>query len=74
MPISLTNVMEWSGGGVAIIFAITSIIEVLVVGAHTTLFGVLMVAGFSTATVGWLLERRQRPVGSKGIDAWAAKL
>ncbi len=73
MPISLTNIMEWAGSGVAIIFAITSIIEVLVVGAHTTLFGVLMVAGLATALIGWQLERRQRSAGSTGIGAWAAK-
>ncbi len=74
MPISLTNVMEWAGSGVAIIFGITSIIEVLVVGAHTTLFGVLMVAGLAAAILGWQLERRKGSAGSKGIDAWAAKL
>ncbi len=71
MPISLTNIMEWAGSGVAIIFAITSIIEVLVVGAHTTLFGVLMVAGLATAIIGWHLERQQRSVGSTAITAEA---
>jgi hypothetical protein len=74
MPVSLTNVMEWSGSGIAIIFAITSIIEVLVVrppvsGAHTTLYGVLMVAGLATAIIGWQLERRQSSVGSVEIAA-----
>ncbi len=69
MPISLTNVMEWAGSGVAIIFAITSIIEVLVVGAHTTLFGALMVAGLAAAIVGWHLERQQRSAGSIATTA-----
>ncbi len=74
MPISLTNIMEWAGSGVAIIFAITSIIEVLVVGAHTTLFGVLMVAGLATAIIGWLLERQQSSAGSIAITAEADTL
>ena len=71
MSISLTNIMEWAGSGVAIIFAITLIIEVLVVGAHTTLFGVLMVAGLATAIIGWHLERQQRSAGSTAITAEA---
>ena len=75
MSISLTNVMEWAGSSVAIIFAITIIIEVLVVGAHTTtLFQVLMVAGLATAIIGWLLERRQRSVGSTAITTEAEAL
>ncbi len=75
MSISLTNIMEWAGSGVAIIFAITSIIEVLVVGAHTTtLFQVLMIAGLATAMIGWLLERRQRSVGSTAITTEAETL
>ncbi len=71
MPISLTNIMEWSGSGVAIIGAISSIIEVVVVGTHTTVFGVLMVAGLAVATVGWLLERGKGSVGSTAITAEA---
>ena len=71
MPISLTNIMEWAGSGVAIIFAITSIIEVLVVGAHTTLFGVLMVAGLATAIIGWKLEQQQSSARSTEITAQA---
>ncbi len=74
MPISWTNVLEWSGSGVALIFAITSIIEVLVVrppasGAHTTLYGVLMVAGLAAAIIGWLLERRKGSAGSESSDS-----
>jgi hypothetical protein len=76
MSLSWTNVMEWAGSGVAIIFAITSIIEVLAVrppasGANTTIYGVLMVAGLASAIIGWQLERRQSPAGSTGIDAAA---
>ncbi len=71
MPISLTNIMEWAGSGVAIVFAITSIIEVLVVGTHTTLFGVLMVAGLAAAIIGWHLERQQSSAGSTAITAEA---
>ncbi len=76
MSISLTNIMEWAGSGVAIIFAITSIIEVLAVrppvsGANTTLYGVLMVTGLAAAIIGWLLERGKRPVGSTAITAEA---
>ncbi len=75
MSISLTNVMQWNGSAVAIIFAIATIIEVLVVGAHTTtLFGVLMMAGLATAIIGWLLERRQRSVGSTAITTEAETL
>ncbi len=74
MPISLTNIMEWAGSGVAIIFAITSIIEVLVIGTHTTLFGVLMVAGLAAAIIGWHLERQQRSAGSTAITAEAETL
>ncbi len=69
MPISLTNVMEWAGSVVAIIFAIASIIEVLVIGAHTTLFGALMVAGLAAAIIGWLLERRKGSAGSESSDS-----
>ena len=76
MPISWTNVMEWAGSGVALIFAITSIIEVLVVrppasGANTTAYGVFMVAGMAAAIIGWQLERRQSLAGSTGVDAAA---
>ncbi len=76
MPISWTNVMEWAGSGVALVFAITSIIEVLAVrppasGANTTVYGVLMVAGIATAIIGWQMERRQSQAGSTGIDAAA---
>ena len=75
MPTSLTTVMEWAGSVVAIIFAITIITEVLVVGAHTTtLFQVLMIAGLATAMIGWLLERRQRSVGSTAITTEAEAL
>ncbi len=74
MPISQTNVAEWAGSGVAIIFAIASIIEVLVVGAHTTLFGVLMVAGLATAIIGWHLERQQKSARSTAITAEAETL
>ncbi len=74
MPISLTNIMEWAGSGVAIVFAITSIIEVLVVGTHTTLFGVLMVAGLAAAIIGWHLERQQSSAGSTAITAEAETL
>ncbi len=79
MPISWTNVMEWAGSVVALIFAITSIIEVLIVrppasGAHTTLYGVLMVAGLAAALIGWQLERRQSSAGSMGITAEAETL
>ncbi len=69
MPISLTNVMEWAGSVVAIIFAIASIIEVLVIGAHTTLFGALMVAGLAAAIIGWLLKRQQRSASSIATTA-----
>ena len=74
MSISLTNIMEWAGSGVAIIFAITSIIEVLAVrppvsGANTTLYGVLMVAGMAAAIIGWQLERQQRSADSLEITA-----
>ncbi len=69
MPISLTNIMEWAGSGVAIIFAITSIIEVVVVGTHTTVFGVLMVAGLAVAIIGWQLKRQQSSARSTAITA-----
>ncbi len=74
MPISLTNIMEWAGSGVAIIFAITSIIEVLAVrppvsGANTTLYGVLMVAGLAVAIIGWQLKRQQSSARSTAITA-----
>ncbi len=74
MSISLTNIMEWAGSGVAIIFAITSIIEVLAVrppvsGANTTLYGVLMVAGLAVAIIGWQLERQQSSARSTAITA-----
>ena len=71
MSISLTNIMEWAGSGVAIIFAITSIIEVVVVGTHTTVFGVLMVAGLAVAIIGWQLERQQSSARSTAITAEA---
>ncbi len=79
MSISLTNIMEWAGSGVALVFAITSIIEVLVVrppafGANTTLYGVLMVAGMAAAIIGWKLEQRQGSTGSLEITAQAATL
>ncbi len=74
MSISLTKIMEWAGSGVAIIFAITSIIEVLAVrppvsGANTTLYGVLMVAGLAVAIIGWHLERQQSSADSLEITA-----
>ncbi len=69
MSISLTNIMEWAGSGVAIIFAITSIIEVVVVGTLTTVFGVLMVAGLAAAIIGWQLERQQSSADSLEITA-----
>ncbi len=71
MSISLTNIMEWAGSGVAIIFAITSIIEVVVVGTHTTVFGALMVAGLAVAIIGWQLERQQSSARSTEITAQA---
>ncbi len=74
MPISLTNIMEWAGSGVAIIFAITLIIEVLIVGAITTLPGVLMVAGMAATVIGWQLEQRQSSAGSIAITAEAETL
>ena len=78
MPIWLTNVMEWAGSVVAIIFAITSIIEVFVVRptaseAHTALFGALMVAGLAAAITGWQ-SRRQRSADSTAITAKAETL
>ncbi len=74
MSISLTNIMEWAGSGVAIIFAITSITEVLAVrppvsGANTTLYGVLMVAGMAAAIIGWQLERQPSSADSQEITA-----
>ncbi len=74
MSISLTNIMEWAGSGVAIIIANTSIIEVLAVGppvsgANTTLYGMLMVAGTAVAIIGWQLERQQSSADSLEITA-----
>ena len=72
MPKSLTNVMEWGGSGVAIVFAIAVIYEVMVArpprggesGAPVTLFLVLIVAGSAAAILGWLLEGRKGSAGS----------
>ncbi len=69
MSISLPKVMELSGVGVAFIFAITLIIEVLIVGAITTLPGVLMVAGLAVAIIGWQLKRQQSSARSTAITA-----
>ncbi len=66
MPISLTNVLKWGGSGVAIVFAIALIFEVMggESGAPVTLILVLMVAGLAAAIIGWLLERRKGSAGS----------
>ncbi len=72
MPTSLTNVLKWGGSGVAIVFAIALIYEVMVAlpseggasGVFMTLYIVLMVAGLAAAIIGWLLERRKGSAGS----------
>ncbi len=74
MPISQTNVAEWAGSGVAMIFAIAAIMEGLVVGTHTALFGALMLAGLATAIIGWHLERQQKSARSTAITAEAETL
>ncbi len=81
MPISLTNVMQWNGSAVAIIFAIATIIEVLVVGAHTTLFGALMVAVWPLPSLAGIWNGNKsrraqqrsplRPIGVKDVISQA---
>ncbi len=69
MPISLTNVLKWSGSVATVIFAFVLIMEMATLGPtasglNTTLYIVLMVAGLAAAIIGWLLERRKGSAGS----------
>ncbi len=66
MPISLTNVLKLGGSGVAIVFAIALIYEVMggKSGVSMMLSMVLIVAGLAAAIIGWLLERRKGSAGS----------
>ncbi len=66
MPISLTNVLKLGGSGVAIVFAIALIYEVMggKSGVSMMLSMVLIVAGLAAAIIGWVLERRKGSAGS----------
>ncbi len=66
MPISLTNVLKLGGSGVAIVFAIALIYEVMggKSGVSMMLSMVLIVAGLAAAIIGWLLVRRKGSAGS----------
>ncbi len=66
MPISPTNVLKLGGSGVAIVFAIALIYEVMgsKSGVSMMLSMVLIVAGLAAAIIGWLLERRKGSAGS----------
>ncbi len=74
MPISLTNVLKWSGSVATVIFAFVLIMEMVTLGPtasglNTTLYIVLMVAGLAAAIIGWLLERRKGSSGSESSDS-----
>ncbi len=71
MPISLTNVLKLGGSGVAIVFAIALIFEVMggESGVSMMLYMVLIVAGLAAAIIGWLLERRKGSAGSESAGS-----
>ncbi len=74
MPISLTNVLKWSGSVATVIFAFVLIMEMATLGPmaslpNTTLYIVLMVAGLAAAIIGWLLARRKGSSDAESSDA-----
>ncbi len=71
MPISPTNVLKLGGSGVAIVFAIALIFEVMggESGVSMMLYMVLIVAGLAAAIIGWLLERRKGSAGSESAGS-----